>query len=74
MRDMMDNISTRNILAIMAMLGFFGLVFALLFFPINDLLANHKDVVMTLIVAVTVTFKDVIAYFFGSSKDIEDKK
>ena len=57
-------------LAITVTVGFFGLLLLLAF---HTLPAQAKDVLLILIGALTVGWKDVMGYYFGSSAGSEEK-
>jgi hypothetical protein len=58
------------ILATVVTVGFFGLLTLLAFHSFPD---KTKDVLLILIGALTVGWKDVMGYYFGSSADSGDK-
>lgn len=58
------------ILGIFVTLGFFGLVVLLAFHAFPD---KTRDVLMVLIGALAVGWKDVMGYYFGSSAGSDDK-
>ena len=62
---------TKNILAIIATVGFFGLIFSLLFFS-SAIAPEAKEFVGMLIITVTILAKEIYGFYFGSSQGAED--
>lgn len=63
---------TKNFIAVVTVLGFFGIVALLLMLP-PTIDETVKNVLLLLLGAVVALTKDVFGYFFGSSRGSDEK-